>query len=77
MTTLKPAALRDCAPAISMVFQHFALLPAPHVAENAAYALRVRGVDKATEDGEGGRGALHGGAGGLGGPAARRNSPAA
>ncbi|WP_420114359.1 quaternary amine ABC transporter ATP-binding protein [Pseudactinotalea sp.] len=32
---------------ISMVFQHFALLPHRTVAENAAYALQLRGVPKA------------------------------
>ncbi len=33
---------------ISMVFQHFALLPHRSVLDNAAYALEVRGVDRST-----------------------------
>lgn len=33
---------------ISMVFQHFGLLPHLTVLQNTAYALRVRGLDKAT-----------------------------
>ncbi len=33
---------------ISMVFQHFALLPHRSVLDNAAYALEVRGVDRRT-----------------------------
>lgn len=31
---------------VSMVFQHFALLPHRTVLENAAYALEIQGVDK-------------------------------
>ncbi len=33
---------------VSMVFQHFALLPHRTVRDNAAYALEIRGVDKKT-----------------------------
>ncbi len=33
---------------ISMVFQHFALLPHRSVVDNAAYALEVRGIDRRT-----------------------------
>jgi len=33
---------------MSMVFQHFALLPHRSVLDNAGYALKVRGVDKQT-----------------------------
>src|SRR5699024_266121 len=32
---------------VSMVFQHFALLPHRTVGENAAYALQVQGVNRA------------------------------
>jgi glycine betaine/proline transport system ATP-binding protein len=45
---LPPPALRRLrSERMSMVFQHFALLPHRTVVENAAYALRVRGVPKA------------------------------
>jgi glycine betaine/proline transport system ATP-binding protein len=45
---LPPPALRRLrSERMSMVFQHFALLPHRTVIENAGYALRVRGVDKA------------------------------
>jgi glycine betaine/proline transport system ATP-binding protein len=33
---------------VSMVFQHFALLPHRNVRENAAYSLEIQGVDKKT-----------------------------
>ncbi|HEY8451662.1 MAG: glycine betaine/L-proline ABC transporter ATP-binding protein [Micromonosporaceae bacterium] len=46
--SLNPAQLRQLRrERMSMVFQHFALLPHRTVLDNAAYALRVRGVDKA------------------------------
>ncbi|WP_246063530.1 quaternary amine ABC transporter ATP-binding protein [Blastococcus colisei] len=49
LTALDPAGLRRLRQEhISMVFQHFALLPHRSVAENAAYALEVRGVDRRT-----------------------------
>ncbi|GAA1860983.1 betaine/proline/choline family ABC transporter ATP-binding protein [Brevibacterium marinum] len=35
---------------VSMVFQHFALLPHRTVRDNAAYALEIRGTDKAERD---------------------------
>src|SRR5690606_17062951 len=35
---------------ISMVFQHFALLPHRTVGENAAYGLKVQGVNKADRE---------------------------
>jgi glycine betaine/proline transport system ATP-binding protein len=35
---------------VSMVFQHFALLPHRTVGENAAYALKVRGVNRADRE---------------------------
>lgn len=47
VATLPPPALRQLRrERMSMVFQHFALLPHRTVAENAAYALKVRGLDK-------------------------------
>ncbi|MCZ7436074.1 glycine betaine/L-proline ABC transporter ATP-binding protein [Micromonospora sp. WMMC241] len=47
LTSLKPAALRKLRrDKISMVFQHFALMPHRTVAENAGYALEVAGLPK-------------------------------
>lgn len=49
VVSLDPAELRRLRrEQMSMVFQHFALLPHRTVADNAAYALRVRDVDKKT-----------------------------
>ncbi|WP_051515973.1 quaternary amine ABC transporter ATP-binding protein [Candidatus Blastococcus massiliensis] len=49
ITALRGKRLRDVRQRrISMVFQHFALLPHRSVADNAAYALEVRGVDRRT-----------------------------
>ena len=51
ITTLSPAALRQVrSTRISMVFQHFALFPHRTVGENAAYGLRVKGVNKADRE---------------------------
>lgn len=51
ITKLSPAALRDVrSKRISMVFQHFALFPHRSVGENAAYGLRVKGVNKADRE---------------------------
>ncbi|MFS8477656.1 MAG: glycine betaine/L-proline ABC transporter ATP-binding protein [Micromonosporaceae bacterium] len=48
LTRLKPAALRKLRrEKISMVFQHFALLPHRSVLENAGYALEIAGVPRA------------------------------
>lgn len=48
LTTLRPAALRKLRrEKISMVFQHFALMPHRTVLENAGYALEVAGLPKA------------------------------
>ncbi|GAA4074482.1 hypothetical protein GCM10023065_31660 [Microbacterium laevaniformans] len=49
VTTASPP--RSCAASaaslVSMVFQHFALLPHLSVLDNAAYALEIQGVGKA------------------------------
>ena len=48
VTTASPADLRDIRrSSVSMVFQHFALLPHRTVIDNAAYALEIQGVGKA------------------------------
>ncbi|WP_029136668.1 quaternary amine ABC transporter ATP-binding protein [Nakamurella lactea] len=47
ITTLSPKALRAVRrDRISMVFQHFALFPHRTVGENAAYGLKVRGLNR-------------------------------
>lgn len=51
ITKLAPAELRNVrSNRISMVFQHFALFPHRTVGENAAYGLRVKGVNKADRE---------------------------
>nr|WP_274636708.1 glycine betaine/L-proline ABC transporter ATP-binding protein [Microbacterium bovistercoris] len=48
VTNANPAELRDIRRrSMSMVFQHFALLPHLSVLDNAAYALEIQGVGKA------------------------------
>jgi len=48
VTTASPSELRDIRrTSVSMVFQHFALLPHLTVLDNAAYALEIQGVGKA------------------------------
>src|SRR5690606_4283931 len=48
VTKATQAELRDIRRAsVSMVFQHFALLPHRTVIDNAAYALEIQGVGKA------------------------------
>ncbi|XBH21911.1 glycine betaine/L-proline ABC transporter ATP-binding protein [Jonesiaceae bacterium BS-20] len=48
ITKVSPSELRDIRQKnISMVFQHFALLPHKTVLENAAYGLEIQGIDKA------------------------------
>ncbi|MFW0786306.1 glycine betaine/L-proline ABC transporter ATP-binding protein [Gordonia sp. CPCC 206044] len=49
ITTMSDKALREVRREhVSMVFQHFALLPHRTVRENAAYALKEKGIDKKT-----------------------------
>jgi len=51
IVTVSPKRLREIRrDTISMVFQHFALLPHRTVAANVAYSLELRGVDKATRE---------------------------
>ena len=45
---------------VNTVFQHYALFPHMTVAENVAYGLRQKGVDKSETSTTGGRGARHG-----------------
>jgi glycine betaine/proline transport system ATP-binding protein len=52
---------------VSMVFQHFALLPHRTVGENAAYALRVQGVNRAEREARAARALEMVGLGGWGG----------
>lgn len=48
ITTMSPKQIRDMRQrTMSMVFQHFALFPHRTVLDNAAYGLRVKGVEKA------------------------------
>src|SRR5690606_17257599 len=51
VTHLSAAGLREVRRTkVSMVFQHFALLPHRTVGENAAYPLKLRGVSKAERE---------------------------
>ncbi|MGO1972781.1 MAG: quaternary amine ABC transporter ATP-binding protein [Propionibacteriaceae bacterium] len=51
VTHLSKAGLREVRRTkVSMVFQHFALLPHRTVGENAAYALQLRGMNKAERE---------------------------
>ncbi|MFI2753043.1 glycine betaine/L-proline ABC transporter ATP-binding protein [Cellulomonas sp. P22] len=48
LTTVRPHELREIRQRrVSMVFQHFALLPHRSVLDNTAYPLEIRGVDRA------------------------------
>ncbi|UPK76514.1 glycine betaine/L-proline ABC transporter ATP-binding protein [Nocardioidaceae bacterium SCSIO 66511] len=51
LTKLNPAGVREVRrEKISMVFQHFALLPHRTVGDNAAYGLKVRGINRADRE---------------------------
>ncbi|UYM04385.1 quaternary amine ABC transporter ATP-binding protein [Solicola gregarius] len=51
LTKLNPAGVREVRrEKISMVFQHFALLPHRTVGENAAYGLKIRGINRADRE---------------------------